>query len=43
LSSGVAYDARPDGQRFVFVRDRPEDRQRIEVVLNWFDQLQHAR
>jgi Tol biopolymer transport system component len=38
-----AYDARPDGQRFVFVRDRPDDRQRIEVVLNWFDQLQHAR
>jgi hypothetical protein len=25
------------------VRDRPDDRQRIEVVLNWFDQLQHAR
>jgi hypothetical protein len=43
LSSGVAYDPRPDGQRFVFVRDRPDDRRRIEVVLNWFDQLSRAR
>ena len=43
LASGLAYDVRPDGQRFVFVRDRPDDRQRIEVVLNWFDQLPHAR
>jgi hypothetical protein len=43
LSSGVAYDARPDGQRFVFVRDRPDDRRRIEVVLNWFGQLSRAR
>jgi hypothetical protein len=43
LSSAVAYDARHDGQRFVFVRDRPDDRRRIEVVLNWFDQLPHAR
>jgi Tol biopolymer transport system component len=42
-SSGLAYDARPDGQRFVFVQDRPDDRRRIEVVLNWFDQLPHAR
>jgi hypothetical protein len=37
------YDVRPDGQRFVFVRDRPDDRRRIEVVLNWFDQLSRAR
>jgi Tol biopolymer transport system component len=43
VGSGVEYDVRPDGQRFVFVRDRPDDRRRIEVVLNWFDQLPRAR
>jgi len=43
LSFAVAYDARSDGQRFVFVRDHLDDRRRIEVVLNWFDQLPHAR
>lgn len=38
-----SYDVRADGQRFVFIRDRPDDRRRIEVVLNWFDGLSHAR
>ena len=43
LSAPVAYDARYDGQRFVFVRDHLDDRRRIEVVLNWFDQFSRGR
>ena len=40
----MAYDVAPDGQRFVMVRDlnqvEAQPVTRINIVLNWFDELQ---
>ena len=39
------YDVMPDGKRFITivpadqVRDSSADRQRINIVLNWFEEL----
>ena len=35
-----SYDATPDGERFLLLKLPPERRRpRIQVVLNWFDEL----
>ena len=41
-ASGVVnYDVSPDGQHFVMIETDPNgDGRRLEIVLNWFDELE---
>ena len=35
------YDVSPDGEQFVMIRPDPEaEPKKIQIVLNWFDELE---
>ena len=40
-SDDINYDVSPDGQRFVMIETDPQgDGRRLEIVQNWFEELE---
>ncbi len=35
----IHYDVSPDGQRFLMIKEAEKGQDRINVVLNWFEEL----
>jgi hypothetical protein len=34
------YDMSPDGERFLMVKDSEQEAKQVNVVLNWFSELE---